>query len=132
MAPRGSATHRLRLTEAAAARAIPLADRFWASVDIRGPDECWPWLGRRLPRGYGVIAVGREKRRAHRVAWELTCGAIPAGLNVCHRCDHPPCCNPAHLVLWTQAENMADAAAKGRLSNDRPRRRDGRFTSSAA
>jgi len=34
---------------------------------------------------------------------------------LCHSCDNPPCCNPSHLWLGTQAENLADASAKGRL-----------------
>ena len=50
----------------------------------------------------------------HRVAFELTRGAIPDGLLVCHRCDNPPCCNPAHLFLGTKAHNNSDRHQKGR------------------
>lgn len=52
-------------------------------------------------------------RSAHRVAWALCHGSLPA-LHVLHRCDVPLCVNPVHLFLGTQADNMADMQAKGR------------------
>lgn len=53
-------------------------------------------------------------RLSHRVAWRLTNGAIPDGLQVLHECDTPACVNPAHLFLGTQADNLRDMHAKGR------------------
>jgi len=95
---------------------IPLSVRFWAKVDLRGPDECWPWKASGVPLGYGALWVNEKqaKEYSHRIAWMLTNGPIPLGLFVCHRCDHPPCCNPSHLFLAPPAGNSADMSAKGR------------------
>lgn len=87
-------------------------ERFWNKVDIRGDDECWPWLACRVG-GYGHIFNDRP-RIAHRVGWELVYGPIPDGLCVLHSCDNPPCCNPEHLFLGTQLDNMKDMTRKGR------------------
>jgi hypothetical protein len=101
-------------------------ERFWARVDrSAGPSSCWPWTGHRLPcryaAGYGRLGIGDMSKDgrmvlAHRVAWELTRGAIPFGLYVCHRCDNRPCCNPDHLFLGTARDNAMDASIKGRIA----------------
>lgn len=99
-----------------------IANWFWHRV--RGQhrrDRCWLWQGGRTKRGYGSI-----RRRdlpgvfyAHRLAYELKHRPIPRGVKVCHTCDNPPCCNPHHLFLGTQAKNMQDCAAKGRNISQR-------------
>jgi DNA-binding Xre family transcriptional regulator len=86
--------------------------RFWSKVDTTG--ECWLWMGSRRPLGYGAVKVGGRVLHAHRVAYELTHGSIPEGFVVMHRCDNPPCVNPAHLHLGTRSENTRDMHAKGR------------------
>lgn len=91
-----------------------LETRFWAAVDKSG--DCWLWEGtvNYLRGGYGKIRNENKTRRTHRVAWELTYGPIPAGLNVCHKCDVPRCVRPDHLFLGTPKRNTADMDAKGR------------------
>lgn len=114
---------------------VPLADRFWTKVkSTRNLDACWLWQGTKSPLGYGLIAEsrnGRKKQRwlaAHRVAWELANGqTIPAGMVICHHCDRPGCCNPRHLFLGTQLDNIADAIKKGRLTGRPLRRRSQSF-----
>jgi hypothetical protein len=51
---------------------------------------------------------------AHRMAWELTYGEIPAGLVVMHSCDVRHCVNPGHLQLGTRKDNNQDRVMKGR------------------
>jgi hypothetical protein len=90
-------------------------DRFWAKVDRRAPDECWPWLASTLPSGYGQIRRGSTTAYAHRVAYELERGPIPYGLVLDHHCRTPACVNPAHLEPVTHRENCARGMAPGQI-----------------
>jgi hypothetical protein len=101
----------------------PIADRFWEKVDVRGPTECWPWLAAGGRAGCGRLRIGNNRWgrlvNAPRVAWFISRGEWPPeNKHVCHRCDNPPCCNPAHLWLGTNSDNQRDCVTKGR----KPRR----------
>lgn len=88
---------------------------FWSKVDRLSPEECWMWTASRTASGgYGQVCWKRRPQRAHRISWELTHGPIPDGLLVLHHCDNPPCVNPAHLWLGTDADNIQDCVRKGR------------------
>ncbi len=76
---------------------------------------CWLWTLLADKDDYGMLRwQERPGRKAHRVAWTIWRGPIPAGMCVLHKCDTPPCCNPDHLFLGTPTSNMADKVAKGR------------------
>lgn len=92
-----------------------MIDRFWAKVQVGHADECWPWLAYRNDDGYGMFRYEGEAHmgRAHVAAWKIT-NVDTGGLCVLHRCDNPPCCNPDHLFLGTQQDNIWDMHRKGR------------------
>jgi hypothetical protein len=88
--------------------------RFEQKVDRRGPDECWPWMGYRMPSGQGQFGIGRTVYLSSRVSYALYNGPVPGDMFVCHRCDNPPCVNPAHLFLGSALDNNRDCKTKGR------------------
>jgi hypothetical protein len=85
-------------------------DKLVALVDVRGDDECWPWLGFKV-KGHAVLGPGR--RYVHRLIYEREHGLIPKGMLVFHKLDGRPCCNPRHLVLATRRERTWRAFRSG-------------------
>lgn len=88
---------------------------FWDRVDRSG--NCWLWTGHRNVDGYGTVRISGRMQKAHRVAWQMAHGPISPNLHVLHRCDNPPCVNPAHLFLGTNHDNVIDRHTKGRSKN---------------
>lgn len=97
-------------------------ERFWAKVDKRGPDDCWPWTGAMTSSSgnYGTFWEGLGGRtgklhRATKVSLYLETGKLPEqGEYVLHSCDNPPCVNPGHLRIGTPKDNAADAKLRNR------------------
>lgn len=105
-------------------RTQTIEERFWSKVDVRGPHECWPWLGGTDKYGYGRINSGGKNGTplvASHVALELDRGyPLAPGELACHTCDNPPCCNPVHLFAGTHKDNADDMIRKGRgITGDR-------------
>ena len=99
--------------------------KFWAQVEKHGPipesnpelGPCWVWMGHVDKRGgYGDLSVDGKAFKAHRYSYVLEHGEIPEGMLVRHKCDNPPCVNPAHLELGTNDDNMKDRLARGRYA----------------
>jgi hypothetical protein len=81
------------------------------------PDECWPWMAYRNESNYGQTRIGGRGSKAvlaHRLSWIVHFGEIPVGMHILHKCDNPPCCNPNHLFMGTNYDNILDRVKKGR------------------
>ena len=83
--------------------------RFWRNVRVRGPDECWPWLGPMDEHGRGLSNGGLADERA----WELSGRSLPSGTSLEHLCGHCWCVNPHHL----EAHNYSGGRNRGGLGS---------------
>lgn len=89
-------------------------DVLMMSVEMDPNSGCWLWSRGTAGRGYGIVTVDGERRKAHRLSWELHRGEI-GDKYVCHKCDTPQCINPDHLFLGTHSDNVRDMCSKGRM-----------------
>lgn len=97
--------------------------RFFAKIEpqaeVSSPHvktPCWLWVGAISNSGYGTFTFEGNTKRAHREAYKFCVGPIPKGHVLMHICDNPRCVNPIHHTTGTQADNLADASEKGRLT----------------
>lgn len=102
-------------------RSAPIEKRFWCKVDRAGGEgACWLWRGGLNADGYGHFPHRFEwglEQRSNRIAWILTNGKIPQGQYVLHCCPkghNRACCNPKHLYIGNQTDNMKDLVESGK------------------
>jgi hypothetical protein len=86
---------------------------------------CWLWEGSVQSRGYGDLRLDKCHYTAHRASYLAFVGEVPDGMHVCHKCDVRLCCNPAHLFLGSNSDNIADSMRKGRRKGITRRRPSG-------
>lgn len=98
---------------------ISMKQHILSNIQIITETGCWIWMRGLDYGGYGIVNIpGKNKSiRAHRASYKEFNGNIPDKLHVLHSCDIRCCCNPSHLRLGTNAENMNDKCKKGRHRN---------------
>jgi len=92
-----------------------IRERFWARVAPENENGCRLWVGNFFTTGYGDFAWKGRSTGAHRVAWMLERGEIPAGKLICHHCDVKGCVNPDHLYVGSALDNSRDAHQRNRV-----------------
>jgi predicted XRE-type DNA-binding protein len=92
-------------------------ERFWQKVSKKEDDSCWEWNAAFM-NGYGWFSFNKQEgpKFAHRVSALLSglIDDINSDLHVLHKCDNTKCCNPKHLFVGTNADNVADRVKKNR------------------
>lgn len=93
-----------------------IEDRLLEKIFINPQTGCWEWLAAKDGKGYGKMGINGKHQQAHRLMYELKYGKIPKGMFACHTCDNKSCCNPDHIFIGTNSDNIRDAIMKNRIN----------------
>lgn len=85
-------------------------NKFWKNI-IQNGDNCWPWIGQKTKRGYGIFRSRGRNVIASRLMLFGPREDQHSQLAL-HKCDNPNCVNPKHLFMGTQKQNMQDFSRK--------------------
>ena len=98
---------------------LTIRQRLCRKLLLNSNTNCWEWQGSTTGNNnYGNMRIpNKGMAYVHRLSYVMNNGLIPDGMRVLHRCDNPICCNPEHLFLGTQLENIKDRDMKGHQRN---------------
>lgn len=90
-------------------------ERILNGTFINPKTRCWEWNGHKDKKGYGRMSDAQScEVLVHRISWCEFIGQIPKGMHILYHCDNPKCCNPEHLYVGTNEDNVKDRQARGR------------------
>lgn len=91
-----------------------LKNRILNNIQINKETECWEWQKAKNGDGYGTTTHLGIRYPVHRLSYELFVNIIPSNKQILHSCDNPCCCNPAHLRVGTNYDNVQDRQKRNR------------------
>lgn len=79
-------------------------------------ESCWMWT--RCCSPYGVLTIRGKTFGVHRLMYVYHHQKVLTSHQfVCHTCDNPNCCNPDHLWVGNNLDNIQDRVNKKRTNN---------------